>query len=134
MGRKIKAVDAATGKQIEADEDQIRSGRIRNTSLPQPLLDRVRAVHSKIRHVYSLPLESFEIPFMRDREPEREVRVWESIAAGFEKVTAKMPELDQKMVLRTLLGYSMDSLTPEELADPAIKKIVKMIDKGDSGK
>jgi hypothetical protein len=37
-----------------------------------------------------------------------------------------MPDLDRKMVLRTLLGYSMGGLEPEEQADPVVRKIIEI--------
>lgn len=126
MKRKIKAIDASTGKPIEVDADKIKSGPIRNRSLPEPLLQRVKAIHSSIRHVYDEVLEQFEITFMRDSDPEREVAVWERIVEAFAEVVATMPEVDQKMALRTLLGYSMGALSPEEQADPVVRKIVEI--------
>lgn len=130
MGRKIKAIDATTGKVFEIDEDQIVPGHIRNDSLPEPLLARIRDIHSRIKHVYDVNLEQFEIPFMRESHPEKEVAKWDAIVAGFEKVTTELPDVDQKIVLRTLLIYSMDSLSVEELADPVVKKIVEVVERG----
>jgi hypothetical protein len=74
MGRKIKAIDAATGEPIEVDPDKIKSGRIRNPSLSESLLIRVRDIHSRIKHVYDVNFEQFEITFMRDSDPEGEGR------------------------------------------------------------
>jgi hypothetical protein len=43
-----------------------------------------------------------------------------------DKVTAAMPKLKRKMVLRTLLAYSMGALTAKEKANPTVKKIIKI--------
>jgi hypothetical protein len=126
MGRKIRAIDAKTGKPITVDTDAVKQGRIQSPSLPEPLLLRIRAVHACIRDVYDVILEQFEVGFMRDAHPEGEVAVWERIAAAFQKVAHKAPELDRKAVLRILLGYSMDALTDEERADPDVRRIIEI--------
>jgi hypothetical protein len=130
MNRKIKAIDAETGKPIEIGAESIRSGPIRNDALPEDLLRRIHAVHQQIRDVYDVPLEQFEITFMRDQGPEAEVQVWESVALGFEKVCRSLPSLDRRMVLRTLLAYSMEVLTAEELADQEVRRVVELIQRG----
>ena len=124
MTRKIKAKNAKTGEIIEVDIDSLKTGPIRHRSVPDSLLQRIRAVHASIRDVYEMTLEQFEIGFMRDAHPEDEVAAWERIAVAYEKVIAAMPTLDPKTVLRTLLAYSMGALTPEEQAEPTVKRII----------
>ena len=126
MSRKIRAIDVSTGKLIEVDADKIKTGPIRQQSLPEPLLQRVKAIHASIKHIYGGVLEQFEIDFMRDSNPEKEVAVWERIVAAFRKVVTTMPDLDQKMVLRTLVAYSIDGLTPKEKVDPVVRKIIEV--------
>lgn len=125
MGRKIRAIDATTGKPIEIDEDRIKSGPVRQPSLPDPLLARVRVVHQRIKPVYDVTLEQFELTFMRDGDPEGEVAIWEALASKLEQAAAEMSDVDQKMILRTLLAYSMDALTPEERRDTTVKRIIE---------
>jgi hypothetical protein len=126
MGRKIKATDARTGKPIEVDAESIKSGPIRNRSLPDPLLRRVKAIHARLKGMYNVNLEQFEVGFMRESHPEREVAVWERIVSAFERVMATMPDLDRKMVLRTLLAYSLGGLKLEEHADPVVRRIIEI--------
>ena len=126
MKRKIKAIDVSTGKLIEVDADRIKIGPLRHQSLSEPLLKRVKAIHASIKHIYGGVLEQFEIDFMRDSNPEKEVAVWERIVVAFERVVAAMPDLDQKMVLRTLVAYSIDGLTPKEKVDPVVRKIIEV--------
>jgi hypothetical protein len=126
MARKIKAVDADTGKPIEIDADKIKSGPIRNEAFPDDLLRRIEAIHARIRHVYEVNLEQFEIPFMRDSDPVGEVAVWERIVQAFEKARVAMPQVEEKTILHTLLGYSMGALTAKEQADPIVKKIIEI--------
>jgi hypothetical protein len=85
----------------------------------------VKAIHARLKGVYDVNLEQFEITFMRDGDPEGEVAVSKRIVAAFERVVAAMPGLDKKMVLRTLLGYSMGGLKSEEQADPVVRRIIE---------
>jgi hypothetical protein len=126
MGRKIRAIDAKTGKPINIDEDAIKQGHIQHPSLPDTLLLRIRTIHERIRDDYDVTLEQFELAFMRDADPEGEVSVWERIVVGFEKATSVMPKLDRKKILRTILGYSMGALTDTERGDPNVQRIIEI--------
>lgn len=105
--RKVRAIDAKTGESIEIDADKIKPGPIRNDTLSDPILRRIRAIHAALKGVYDLPLERMEINFMRDSHPERKVVVWENIVSALAKVMAAKPDLDRKMILKTLLAHSM---------------------------
>jgi len=126
MGHKIRAIDAQTGKPIDVDTDAIKQGHIRQPELPDSLLRRIRAIHDRIRDIYDVNLEQFEISFMQDADPAGEVAVWERIAAAFVKVVKQAPELDRKSVLRTLLGYSMGALTDAERVRPDVRRIIEI--------
>ncbi len=126
MGRRIRAIDAKTGKPINIDADAIKQGHIQHPSLPDALLLRIRAIHERIRDAYDVTLEQFEIAFMRDADPEGEVSVWERIVVGFERASSAVPELDRKAVLRTVIGYSMDALTDAERANPDVRRIIEI--------
>jgi hypothetical protein len=127
-GKKLRAMNAETGKPLIIDADKIKPGKIRHPSLPDPLLRRIRAIHRALKGVYDLSLEQMEINFMRDSQPEREVVVWEKIVAALSKVAKAMPMLDRKMILKTLLGYSMDALSAADRANPVVKKIVGIVE------
>ena len=58
------------------DPKQLRPGPIRNESLPPELLDQIKAVFDVIGPYINMTLEQFEIGFMRDMHPEREVALW----------------------------------------------------------
>jgi hypothetical protein len=124
--QKIKVIDATTGKTIEVDADALKSGPIRHETISDDLLERVRVIYDGIRDFYGSTLEQFEIGFMRDSHPEKEIAVWERILVATDIVTAAMPNLKRKMVLRTLLAYSMGALTAKEKANPTVKKIIKI--------
>ena len=124
---KIRAINAETGKPMEIDGHLIKPGTIRNETLPDSLLRRIRAVHRAIKGVYNLPLEQMEINFMRDANPEREIVVWEHIVTALGRVSRAMPDVERKVILRTLLAYSLDNLSPADHANPTVKKIIEVV-------
>src|SRR6516165_1504604 len=58
------------------DPKKLRPGPIRNESLPPELLERIKAVFDVIGPYIGMTLEQFEIGFIRDMHPEREVALW----------------------------------------------------------
>jgi hypothetical protein len=58
------------------DPKQLRPGPIRHESLPPELLDQIKAVFDVIGPYIGMSMEQFEIGFMRDMHPEREVALW----------------------------------------------------------
>jgi hypothetical protein len=65
------------------DPRKLRPGPIRHESLPPELLARIKAVFDLIGQYLGTTLEQFEIGFMRDAHPEREVALWCSIRAAW---------------------------------------------------
>ena len=65
------------------DPRTLRLGPIRHKSLPPELLGQIRAVYDVIGPYLDMTLEQFEIDFMRDMHPEREVAVWCGIAKAW---------------------------------------------------
>jgi hypothetical protein len=126
MGRKIKAKIANTGEIKEVDIDSLKTGPIRTTDFSDALLERIGVIHAIIKDVCCPNLEQFEVGFMHDANPEREVARWERIAVAYEKVKAAVPALDGKAIMRTLLLYSMGGLSAEEKAKPDVRKIVEI--------
>lgn len=87
------------------DPSQIRSGPIRNESLPPDVLECIRAVHDVIGRYVSTSLEQFGIGFMRDASPADEAVVWCSITAAW-------------------LDYHEQYLDGELLSDAEEKKLI----------
>jgi len=71
------------------DLSQLRPGPIRHESLPPKLLEMVKAVYDVIGQYLGMTLEQFEIGFMRDMHPERELAIWCSITKAW--LFANMP-------------------------------------------
>ena len=65
------------------DLSQLRPGPIRHESLPPALLEQIQAVYDVIGPYSGMTLEQFEIEFMRDMHPEREVALWCGIAKAW---------------------------------------------------
>src|SRR5215472_2835133 len=65
------------------DPRTLRPGPIRHESLPPDLLGQIRAVYDVIGPHIGMTLEQFEIEFMRDMHPEREVAIWCGIAKAW---------------------------------------------------
>ena len=88
-----------------ADPRTLRPGPIRHKSLPPDLLGQIRAVYDVIGPYLDMTLEQFEIGFMRDMDPEREVAIWCGIAKAW-------------------LAYHEDFLENETLPDEEERKLL----------
>jgi len=94
------------------DPSQLQPGPIRHESLPPGLLERIKAVFDLIGGYLGSTLEQFEIGFMRDMHPEREVAVWCSIAFAWAAYHEKflgdelLPDAEEKKLIGALIGIS----------------------------
>jgi hypothetical protein len=68
------------------DPRKLRQGPIRNASLPPKLLEHIKDIFDVIGQYLGMTLEQFEIGFMRDMHPEREVAVWARITAALDRL------------------------------------------------
>jgi hypothetical protein len=87
------------------DPSQLRPGPIRHRTLSPALLEQIKAVYDVIGKYLDMTLEQFEVGFMRDMHPEREVALWCCIASAW-------------------LAYHKKYLNDELLADEEEKKIL----------
>lgn len=91
---------------------QLRPGPIRNESLPDALLEHIRAVFDVIGPYLDTTLEQFEIGFMRDTNPASEVVVWCSITAAWiayhEKYLddSSLPDDEERKLIAALILIS----------------------------
>ena len=65
------------------DPRELRPGPIRHESLPPDLLEQIKAVYEVIGRYVGMTLEQFEIDFMRDMHPQREIALWFRIAKAW---------------------------------------------------
>jgi hypothetical protein len=95
-----------------ADLGQLRQGPIRHETLPPELLDQLKIVFDVIGRYLNMPLEQFEVGFMRDIHPESEVARWCSIAAAWLDYHKRflgdetLPDDDERKLLGALLSIS----------------------------
>jgi len=94
------------------DPKQLRPGPIRHESLSPELLEQIKAVFDVIGLYINTTLEQFEVGFMRDMHPEREVALWCSITAAWlayhEKVLGDetLPDEEERKILGALIAIS----------------------------
>ncbi len=103
----------------------LQPGPIRHESLPTELLDQIRTVFNAIGRHTNMTLEEFEIGFMRDMHPEREVAVWSTIAAAWRDYHEKflggeeLPDEDEKRLLAALIAISTGAEDMAKIGVPA---------------
>jgi hypothetical protein len=97
------------------DLRKLRTGPIRHELLPSELLDLIRAVHEVIGSYLGMPLEQFEIGFMRDMHPQREVNVWIRITKAWLAYhedflgNKTLPNEEERKLLGALIAISTGS-------------------------
>lgn len=107
------------------DPNQLQPGPIRHKSLPAKLLEHIEAVFDVIGPYLSTTLEEFEIGFMRDTHPEREVAVWFSITSAWIAYHDKyhggdlLPDEDEKKLIGALIAISTGVEDTAKLGVPA---------------
>jgi hypothetical protein len=101
-------------KPKNVDLRNLRPGPIRHESLPPELLDRIRAVYEVIGPYLGTNLEQFEVDFMRDAHPHREVNVWIRITKAW-------------------LAYHEDFLANKTLPDEQERKLLAALTAISSG-
>jgi hypothetical protein len=85
----------------------IKPGPIRHKQGLSPLLERTaRDLFSRVGHFVYPSFEQWELGFMRDMQPWREVLIWEVIARAFDLYSAKHPDADGDRVVGVLSAIS----------------------------
>src|SRR5690242_16605909 len=74
----------------------IKPGPIQHQSLPDDLLKQIKEIYDLVGRYTCPTLEEWEIGFMRDMRPEREVAIWARIALAWLKYHKL--HLDNKML------------------------------------
>lgn len=100
------------GDSEDIDPRKIRPGPIRYDSLPPELLEQIKVVFDLLGPYLGTSLEQFEINFMRDSDPDKEVAVWISIMAAWmdyhEKYVGEdaLPDNEERKLLAALIAIS----------------------------
>ena len=106
------------------DPSQLRPGLIRHESLPPELLDQIKAVFDVIGPFTAMTLEQFEIGFMRDMHPQREVAVWFRITKAWLAYhedflgNDRLPNEEERELLGALIAISTGVEDVSELGVP----------------
>ena len=106
------------------DPSELRPDPIRHESLPPDLLEYAQAVYDVIGPYLDTTLEQFEVGFMRDANPSREVAVWCSITAAWIAYHDKyigeeiLPDADETKLIGALAAISAGVTDAAQLGVP----------------
>jgi hypothetical protein len=96
------------------DPSTLRPSPIQHETLPVDLVDRITAVKKTFAEIDPTPIEKWIEDFRRDANPEREVKVWESMAAAYVRYTGEHPcSQEQKKELFGILLVGSGAPTDE---------------------
>jgi len=88
VGPTIMAQDAITGQTFRTNLSDLKEAPLRHASLPPELLEKIKLLFQTVgRYVYDekYTLEQWEVGFMRDAHPEREIAVWSHIFCAWKQ-------------------------------------------------
>lgn len=98
---------------MKIDPSCLKPGLVKN-ELTTDQINRIGQVWNKIKDVDNSNLETFELNFMRDTNPDNEITIWENIADGMEifmnRIKAKINK-KTKLIIRKKLFKDMVSIT-----------------------
>lgn len=72
--------------------DNIKLGPIRRESLADDQVEHLRLVYKSISPYVDYPFEQFELNFLREAHPEREIVIWSRIAAALLEFVEQQPQ------------------------------------------
>jgi hypothetical protein len=106
------------------DPKKLRPGPIRHESLAPELLAQLGAVFEAVGPYLNMTLEQFELGFMRNAHPEREIAIWCRIAKAWLAYhedflgSEWLPREEEKKLIGALLLISMGVKGLEKLNVP----------------
>jgi hypothetical protein len=100
----------------------LQQGPIRHGSLPDDLLHYIKFVYDKVGHYFDKTLEQWEVGFMRDAQPGREVAVWLRIIASWDLyhekyVKTELTDEQESKLIGTLVAISMGESESSEVGE-----------------
>jgi hypothetical protein len=98
--------------------DEIKQGPLRHKQGLSPLLTELaRELYGRVGHYAYPSFEQWELGFMRDSHPWREILIWEAICRAYEAYLAKRPEAaSDTEIVPALAGLSTGATLEEEPA------------------
>jgi len=100
---------------------ELKAGPIRHPVLPPELLEQIGAAYEAVGPYLGTTLEQFEIGFMRDAHPEREVAIWSNVAAAWHRYHEEhlaglvRPEAEERKIVGALVAISTGVIDPLRL-------------------
>lgn len=90
--------------------DQLGPGPLIHEKLSDSQVERLRAVYAITGSVdgSARSFEDFELGFLRDIDPEREIQIWEMIAFGLRDYLAEHPEADKELSFAQALQLTVN--------------------------
>ena len=119
------------GELVEVDIASLCAGPLLHTSLDDKLLERIDTIYEEFQPYLEMTQEQFEIGFMRDNNPEKEVELWEDLVITYrlaQDIFGK-DEKTKETVYCYLIHNSVGSLTEEEEQDEAVKQLQTLYSK-----
>ncbi len=96
--------------------EDITQGPIRHKKGLTPLLEELaRAIFAKVGHFVYPTFEQWDLGFMRDMHPWREILIWENIARAFDLYVAEHPEAaNSEQIVGTIVSISTGYVSENE--------------------
>jgi hypothetical protein len=92
--------------------DKIKPGPLRHKKGLSPLLEQIaRMIYAKVGHVVYPTFEQWELGFIRDMYPWKEILLWEAIARTHDLYLAKHPDADMEQAVGTIAGISAGTVS-----------------------
>jgi hypothetical protein len=114
------------GEQREVPLEDIKQGPIRQKKGLTPVLEELaRVLFAKVGHFVYPTFEQWELGFMRDMHPWREILIWENIARTFDLYVAEHPEAaNSEQIVGTIVSISTGQIFENETAtDKELRKL-----------
>ncbi len=109
----------------------LTAGPIRHEALTDKQLERVRLIYRCIGPFIETPFEQFELNFLRDMHPDREIHIWSCIALAHQKFLKQKPDASEaqvKLAFTGLLLISMGATKPDDIPAPLWESMERMYD------
>ena len=99
------------------DAKDVKPGPIRHEGLSPQMEEVARFTYQAVGHLISPTFEQWELGFLRDSTPERELFLWLVITEAFNRAVADHPDLDEMLIVGDLAAISAGAKSTHGLAD-----------------
>ena len=89
------------------DASELRQGPIQYQQLDPVGLALARFTYKKIGRLFQPTFEQWELGFLRELHPNRELALWVRMAYGLERYLARHPDEDERNVFKDLVSLSV---------------------------